>query len=346
MKSWISTLVMLGLLIGSCEKRPDEPVTTVEPSGAFVTAALHGDLSKIVDDLEPEFANRFRERFINGLNDVPDEDDAAIKILITNYRAYWRAALLDPERREQHEVQLGEELARLIPALNTDNPITAVKPFIEAHGYHGIAGRTPPLLELIVWRRNRSENTEIELTDGVMEVPVIYLEEFVSRGWSSFATFGRASSGGWTDKTGIYCVAESYDLDSEKFQVSLLQHEARHFADYQLYPELEGADLEYRAKLTELAFAGQTLQSLLVGFSARGARIDNAPHALANWYVIHDMLEELALGPTAGINSASSDALVALPAADIRHTARLLLSKHDRDLEAAGAQSVKGILLP
>ena len=41
--------------------------------------------------------------------------------------------------------------------------------------------------------------------------------------------------------------------------ISYLAHESRHFEDYQLFPKLKSADLEYRAKLTELSMANETL---------------------------------------------------------------------------------------
>ena len=53
---------------------------------------------------------------------------------------------------------------------------------------------------------------------------------------------------------GLFAIGDC-DRTSETFLVSYLKHEARHFADTLDFPNLSGADLEYRAKLTELAFA-------------------------------------------------------------------------------------------
>ena len=61
------------------------------------------------------------------------------------------------------------------------------------------------------------------------------------------------STGGWAKEDGLYCLCRHYDLDSERYKLSFLKHEARHFADYELYPELQPSDMEYRSKLTELA---------------------------------------------------------------------------------------------
>jgi hypothetical protein len=221
-----------------------------------------------------------------------------------------------------------------------EDAFEALAGFIEARGYRAITGRTPPLMDLIVWRRDRVEETAVELTDGTHAVPVAYMEEFVSRGWSHFATFGRASTGGWADRNGLHCVAESYDLDSESFAVSFLKHEARHFVDYVPYPSLESADLEYRAKLTELIYANQLLPELLAGFAGNAARVADAPHALASWHVVHDLSREI-LGSErpedlAGLASVAAD--------EVRTVARRLLAAHDEALRAAGAETTRGVL--
>ena len=52
----------------------------------------------------------------------------------------------------------------------------------------------------------------------------------------------------------LYCVEWAYAPDTENFEVSYLKHEAQHLADFQRFPGLPSAELEYRAKLTELAF--------------------------------------------------------------------------------------------
>lgn len=338
-------LTLLSLCVASAASAQPEATEVAKPPAAFVALALQGNLSAFKTDLESGFGLRFRRRFIDGADDIPTERDPVIRGIIGHYRTYWRTALLNPEKRAGHE----ESLKRRISAamnIKEGDAFGELKAFIGARGYHSITGRTPPLMELIVWRRNRKEEMQVELTDGEHSVPVTYMEEFISYGWSHFATFGRASTGGWTDRTGLYCVADSYDLTSEKFRISFLKHEARHYVDYALYPKLQSADLEYRAKLTELAYGEEILSHVLRFFSANAARTDDAPHSLANWYVMRGLSERLAVGNSSNDPAARLEKLLATPAERIHAAARELLAEHDKQLAAAGPKRTPGVLTP
>src|SRR5205085_9777810 len=59
-------------------------------------------------------------------------------------------------------------------------------------------------------------------------------------------------------------------------------HEGQHFADYAQYPKLEQPELEYRAKLTEIAMSQSTTAELLQRFAALGGTRRAVPHAFAN----------------------------------------------------------------
>ncbi len=121
----------------------------------------------------------------------------------------------------------------------------------------------------------------------------MFLGDFIVYGWSHFATFGRAYTGGWATKERLFCLRDDYDLESEKFKVSYLQHEGRHFADYAIFPKLEQIDLEFRGKLTKLAFANESLRSLIQSFAASAALNTNAPHSYANYCVVRDVSRAL-----------------------------------------------------
>ena len=56
-------------------------------------------------------------------------------------------------------------------------------------------------------------------------------------------------------------------LDAETFSVRFLAHETQHFADKYNFGHLESWELEYRAKLTELALAVSSQDSTLSGFA-------------------------------------------------------------------------------
>ena len=156
----------------------------------------------------------------------------------------------------------------------------------------------------------------------------------------NFATFGMASTGGWAKKDGLYCIRRHYDLDSEKFKLSFLKHEARHFADFGLYPELQPADLEYRGKLTELVYSEEGTYRLLTEFTKGANRVENAPHPLANWYVVEGLSRHL-LG---GQRPADSRAWESIPKEQIREAARRLLEEHDDMLADLGPRSATGVV--
>lgn len=77
--------------------------------------------------------------------------------------------------------------------------------------------------------------------------------------------------------------------------MSYFKHEAQHFRDYKEFPWLEQTDLEYRAKLTELAFAKKGLKKLLKKFIAQSSNNKDVPHSVANARVISSLVNELKL---------------------------------------------------
>lgn len=324
----------------------------------YLSKTFQGNLSDMEDILSAreetpkntELLNAFRARFIERTDGLDlENEDPLIQEIGALAQDYWRNALLNPDQREAFEQALGGGVLEIIqnseyakPDLNPETLMPYLMEILEEKGYFSIFGRTRPLLEFMVWKENKQDNTSVELTDGAYEVQVNYLNDFVSKGWSSFATFGGPSTAGWANDDGLFVVTFKWELESESFQVSFLQHETRHFADFELYPELDGPDLEYRAKLTELAYATDTIYDLLVKFTDHAAKVDNAPHSLANWHVITDLSQDL-LG---GDWPASPEAWEAIPVADIQAAARKLLTEHDQDLAAVGAKTSEGIITP
>jgi hypothetical protein len=165
---------------------------------------------------------------------------------------------------------------------------------------------------------------------------ITYLDDFVSFGWTGFATFDKIHNGGWATKERLFCVRPSYDLNSEQFMVSYLAHEARHFLDYKQFPCLQQADLEYRAKLTELAMADETSMDLTGAFKKNALNDPKSPHALAAYHISRRLELEIA-----AIHGEPGDRAkrVALRAAATR-----LLAESSAMLRAKGADITQGIL--
>ena len=161
------------------------------------------------------------------------------------------------------------------------------------------------------------------------------------KGWLGFATCDREHSTGWTTKDTLYCLRDSYDLDSERFRVSYLAHEAQHFSDLRRFPKLEQPELEYRAKLVELSRAEDSLYPLLEAFTRQSGTDRKSPHAFAGLRIAQHFSKALF-----GDDSASQNpALWSGKSRRQIHEAALdLLRKSTETLEAAGPGRVRRYL--
>jgi len=318
----------------------------------YYAAVFSGDLSWVTA-AEPDspaglaLQEKFDALFVRGVRDsaIKAIDDIVVRRIAERFADYWRQAFLAPQDLGLAEAQLLTDIARLVGAEDqVDDPAAverALADLLDQRGFYYRGGRTRPLLDLMLWRKNRTVDYDVELTDGRQDVVVHFLDEFAVRGWSFFATFGRSGTGGWADRDALYCISAAYDVDSEQFENSYLRHEARHFADYELFPALDGADLEYRGKLTELAFSSDA-SGLLSKFWRHSDGTSVAPHPLANWYVVQDTAR-------AFDKSCDDNPLICIGAAtndDLQAAARRLLKNHSRELNGLGAATVRSTLTP
>lgn len=276
-----------------------------DPVETYIAIAIQGDLSGIpawfarhstgefpdLLQLEQTFHTRFSPesgQVSAGTLGLPERIAAA-------YQAYWRAGLLDPRLTGESERALFAELGKLLATeLSGANPAAeTIRPALEtallAEGVHVFEGLTPPLRDLFLWRRQESRQFEVQLTDGPVDVTVHFMDDFLVHGWKDFASLGLATTTGWVENGDLYCLAWAYDTGSENFEVSYLAHEARHLADLERYPDMDPTELEYRSKLTELAFANRTLPRILEDFTDKAAENPASPHAMANWRVVRDL---------------------------------------------------------
>jgi hypothetical protein len=157
------------------------------------------------------------------------------------------------------------------------------------------------------------------------------MSEIYSKGWKEFATLGLVSTTGWVEGTRLYCIDGAYDRNTENFRVSYLKHESRHLADFERCPGLPSVELEYRAKLTEIAFTSLTLHGLLDDFTNQSAPTPESPHAYANYRVTRDLYQAMygeqlpeAGSPWQNVNAAAAN-----------RAARKLLRKNTEALAAA-----------
>lgn len=304
MKSSLSICFLLSTLFISPSSA--QAGTLVEQ---YTALAIQGDLRPAgllfempESDLSPanrELAALFHARFIKRSEPPPTPSgNALIDAITAVYRSYWTDRLLsgnstvDPTAPAQ---ALRETLGNhgwpgLVdpPDAETDT-FAQVEAALMAQGVHALAVPAPPLQDLLVWATQSEAEFEVELTDQTRTVRVAFLSDFYSQGWKHFATLGFATTTGWVENETLYCVEWAYAPDTEAFEVSYLKHESRHLADFEQFPALSSSDLEYRAKLTELAFANRTMRRLLEDFTIKSAANPESPHAQANYRVTRDV---------------------------------------------------------
>lgn len=273
----------------------------------------------------------------DALPAAPDALPAAAATLLAAYRRYWTAVLMHSVPADAAEAQLSSDLAPMAgrEAHDLESREKAAARTVEAQGLFVLGGVTPPLQELMLWRKQTATTQTVALPGGPIDVRVTLLDDFASFGWVGWGTCDAAHTGGWaTADRGIMVVVPSWDLASEGYRVSLLAHESQHFSDYKRYPKLAPTDLEYRAKLVELTLAHDTQRKLLDKFAAEAARNRAAPHPFASWWIGERL--RLRLGRDPMSPEVSGDAIREAAAAELR--------AHGAALDAQGAARVETAL--
>ncbi len=260
-------------------------------------------------------------------------DDPFVRDVLWTYQAYWWRALSDPARRDAQADALLQRLRALIgPDADGARDFEALEPILSKRllerGYHALLGETSPLRELMLWRKEDVRGYDVALPEGPQHVTVHLLDDFAAWGWTHYARCGLGSNGGWTTDDAIYAVRPGYpDLDGEKYRVSLLGHEGQHFADKQRW-KLESWELEYRAKLTELALADRTSHDLLEKFGQAHGADTSSPHAYADEHALAAIRRRLGGGDDLD--------LTRVPLHDLQRAAReVLLADTRRRMAAA-----------
>lgn len=276
--------------------------------------ALDGEIKKALQLLEVPDTNllgerdrgikrNFENRFLrdDDLSGYADSHKSQIDSLLALFVSYWRASFLHPETPA--DSAFGKSLAEFLSLrlntaaeriMNEDSLSACLLRYIKSKNLLSTGfGRTGKFLDLLVWRTQYDTLYNFCIHDDTVSVKVVFMDGFVTLGWEEYATFGISYPGGWADSTGLYCVKSAYDLQSENFLVSYLAHEGRHYKDYKLFPVLSGADLEYRAKLTELSLANKSIYDLLKFFINNANYESSNSHSVANYCAIRDLSREL-----------------------------------------------------
>jgi len=250
------------------------------------------------------------------------------------YRRYWTTSLMHTGSAVDAQGRLSDDLGRLLPdaPAGLDARTEAAVALAGKRGWHALGGVTAPLHEFLLWKDEATRREDVALPGGTVAVKVSMLEGFASLGWGAWATCDAAHTGGWATSDGLM-VVPGWDLSGERYRVSLLAHESQHFSDYPRFPKLAQTDLEYRAKLVELALAHDAQHDLLAMFAASARRDRTLPHPFAQWWVMQRVGERLG----------TSDRAAWKPDA-VRAAAAAELAAHTALLQARGAASVETAL--
>lgn len=321
-RSLAASLAALLTVVAPATQAEDAPVSSAAATAAIAestSAILQGDSARALSVLAAAPAAEFRgkdaayracmlERYRASkpvlTNDVID--DAFVRDVLGDYQDYWWRAMAAPGQRAAQEAALLEKLRkRLGPSATRAANMDEIEPFLqtqlEQHGVHAQLGRTPPLRELMVWRKQDTRMFDVQLPEGPYTVRVELLDDFVSRGWMAYGRCERGSAGGWATDKALYAVVPRYSegLDSEEFRVVFLGHETQHFADQNAYPGISSWELEYRAKLVELA-QGREVSAKRLDYMVTAQSDDmNSPHTYANKRVVADLTRRLGKAPGA-----------------------------------------------
>jgi hypothetical protein len=267
------------------------------------------------------FRNCMVERFGAGApSPVALGDDPWIAALGGAYIDYWRRTLTQSTAIDAAEDDLAATVGqlmsrRMVKADELDDAEPAILAAVETHGLHALLGRTAPLRELMLWKKQSVLERTVDLPGGREQVKVVVLDDFLLRGWGHYATCGRRSAAGWTTDTALFAVAPAYDnLDDEVFSVRFLGHEAQHFADKRMFPDMQSWELEYRAKLVEISLGTYSQPTSLQLFCENRSDSRDAPHGYANARVVRELAQGLAIDPAmlCGNDALPTQALQAL----------------------------------
>lgn len=329
-------------------------------AGQYIAMARQGDLREALElfrsldqasgsQLDRALALQYQHRFVLRDETGPlNSGNAFIDSLLGIYTTYWTRSLLGEYEFEDGKQWLQKEIKRLLIKhgfekllKNHSDSMSALDQALLQQDIFFDRSLASPWYDLLLWKSQHQRQLEIELTDQRLELNVIFMDDFISLGWTDFATLGMTSSGGWAAVDAIYCVSWAWNHDSENFAVSFLKHEGRHSADFRTFPSLGVIDLEYRAKLTELAFARTTLPRIVANFTANSVPNRDSPHAFANYLVTRDLNRTIFDTDI----TATSRSLQDVSTEQIHAAARALLENHTARLHDAGALITQGVLV-
>lgn len=329
-------ILALGLVFSACSQEPGEDsaerpassqrVSSADEIGKAIGAGLQGDaryaveLLKAVDasslgERDHEYRTCMLERFGDSASyqETSPRKETFAGELVDIYVNYWRKALRAPDLRQELTLELEKDLREslnLPEAADSFQIEPAIQTRLNDEGLHALLGQTGALRELMIWRQEDRRSVTVKMPHGTYATDVAFLDDFVLSGWGQYATCETRGAGGWVADRTLFAVVPSYeDLDGEEFRVTFLGHETQHFLDLEKYPNLESWELEYRAKLMELAMADETRFTVLQKFIEDQGDDPASPHSYANRKILTALVAELPVANADALRSAEGKAV-------------------------------------
>ena len=326
--------------------------------------ALRGDMGAVFEMLEladdhalnakqRDIKRGYYQRFLYQTEDFDyNTNDLEIIDMYKRFQNYWRSVIIEHVPQNLADSLFRDEMNHFLkkyykPELDIetiDNDYyTLFQAYFESKNMHGNAmGKTGHLYDLYLWKEQEEKVYDIDLPEGqTVEVPIVFMRDFISNGWSHYTTFAHSFTGGWATPDKLFCVEESYgSKNEEEFLISYVSHEGQHFSDYTLFPKLKQADLEYRAKLTELALAQTTAHNIIDKFIHHSKKDKSYAHAYANHMVVECLSNKVFNTNFEGNPEKWKEVSVE----EINRIALELLKEHSEALEVLGAESVEAYI--
>jgi hypothetical protein len=239
---------------------------------------------------EEVFENTSGNKIVNDISNI--------------YREYWRVELMKPLPESRTDSTLYNNitdyiLSNKLTRLSKDSlrknikDDSVLKEIIEKEGFKVDFKFRNGFQEIFIWNKESTKKYEVILPNDTVKTAVVFIESYHINGYDEFATFGDSQVGGWAIKESatLYCNKGTYDLHSEKFEVSYLKHESLHFTDLNNYPNLSATDLEYRSKVIELMYCTEgTMYDRISEFVSGANKADRKnSHPYANYVLIQNL---------------------------------------------------------
>ncbi|MEG0309212.1 MAG: hypothetical protein RR636_14815 [Clostridium sp.] len=266
--------------------------------GLLIQGKLHEAVTYL-ESFEDKVADvkKYHERF-EGRKFGNKTKNLVINNILNAYANYYVDYFWDKKTELEARKSLQHRLMEIINysvVLDFSECEKLIGELVEQQGYSFLGDTTGMLYGPYIWKSNKKVVYEVEIPSGIQKVTINMLDGFVSRSWLDFIALGKIGTSGWASPSGeLYCVRKSYKnkLNTLSFKISYLKHEAQHLSDFELNKEMDGVDLEYRAKLTELIYyPNLKLFHLFINEASKKEKCNS--HSYASYLIVRNLSERI-----------------------------------------------------